>query len=64
VLGFAFLAKMLQAFLVVPGFGLASLWAGPARLPRRLWQLLAGVVVGGRLVDRGGGADPGGRAAR
>ena len=31
VLGFAFLAKMLQAFLVVPGFALAYLWAGPPR---------------------------------
>ena len=29
LLGFAFLAKMLQAFLVVPGFALAYLWAGP-----------------------------------
>ena len=27
LLGFAFLAKMLQAFLVVPGFALAYLWA-------------------------------------
>ena len=32
VLGFAFLAKMLQAFLVVPAFALAYLWAGPPRL--------------------------------
>jgi len=49
LIGFAFLAKMLQAFLVVPGFGLAYLWAGPARLRRRLWQLAAsagGIVVG------------------
>ena len=41
LLGFAFLAKMLQAFLVVPGFALAYLWAAPVRLRRRLWQLLA-----------------------
>ena len=27
LLGFAFLAKMLQAFLVVPGFAVAYLWA-------------------------------------
>ncbi len=49
VLGFAFLTKMLQAFLVLPGFGIAYLWAGPARLRRRLWQVVVlgfGVVVG------------------
>jgi 4-amino-4-deoxy-L-arabinose transferase-like glycosyltransferase len=50
LLGFAFLAKMLQAFLVVPGFAVAYLWAGPPRrLPRRLWQTVlmgAGIIVG------------------
>jgi 4-amino-4-deoxy-L-arabinose transferase-like glycosyltransferase len=49
LLGFAFLTKMAQAFLVLPGFGIAYLWAGPARLGRRIWQLLAalgGVIVG------------------
>jgi 4-amino-4-deoxy-L-arabinose transferase-like glycosyltransferase len=49
LLGFAFLSKMMQAFLVLPGFGVAYLWAGPARLRRRIWQLLAGlagVIVG------------------
>ena len=49
LLGFAFLSKMAQAFLVLPGFGIAYLWAGPARLGRRIWQLLAalgGVIVG------------------
>jgi 4-amino-4-deoxy-L-arabinose transferase-like glycosyltransferase len=49
LIGFAFLAKMLQAFLVVPGFALAYLWAGPPRLGRRIWQtavLGAGIVVG------------------
>ena len=49
LLGFAFLTKMMQAFLVFPGFGIAYLWAGPARLGRRIWQLLAalgGVIVG------------------
>ena len=49
LVGFAFLAKMMQAFLVIPGFGLAYLWAGPARLRKRLWQLaaaLGGVVAG------------------
>jgi 4-amino-4-deoxy-L-arabinose transferase-like glycosyltransferase len=50
LLGFAFLSKMMQAFLVLPGFGVAYLWAGPTRLRRRLWQLLAGlggVIAGG-----------------
>ena len=40
--GFGFLAKMLQAFLVVPGFAVAYLVAGPGGLGRRLVQLLAG----------------------
>src|SRR5215470_8586193 len=39
LLGFAFLAKMAQAFLVVPGFAVAYLWGGaPRRLLRRGWQ--------------------------
>jgi 4-amino-4-deoxy-L-arabinose transferase-like glycosyltransferase len=42
LLGFAFLTKMLQGFLVVPAFALAYLVAGPHRPGRRLWQLLAG----------------------
>ncbi len=47
LLGFAFLAKMLQAFLVVPGFALAYLWAGPPKLGKRIWQvLLAGAAIG------------------
>ena len=50
LLGFAFLAKMLQAFLVVPGFAIAYLWAGaPPRLLRRVWQTAAvgaGIIVG------------------
>src|SRR6516164_6436929 len=49
LLGFGFLAKMMQAFLVLPGFGLAYLWAGPARVRRRLWQVAvfgASVVLG------------------
>jgi 4-amino-4-deoxy-L-arabinose transferase-like glycosyltransferase len=41
LLGFAFLTKMLQGFLVVPAFALAYLVAGPPRLGKRLWQLLA-----------------------
>jgi 4-amino-4-deoxy-L-arabinose transferase-like glycosyltransferase len=49
LLGFAFLAKMLQAFLVVPGFATAYLWAGPPRLGRRIWQTAlmgAGIIAG------------------
>ena len=51
LLGFAFLTKMAQAFLVLPGFGVAYLWAGPTRLGRRIWQLLAG--LGGVIVGAG-----------
>jgi 4-amino-4-deoxy-L-arabinose transferase-like glycosyltransferase len=51
LLGFAFLTKMLQAFLVLPGFGIAYLWAGPSRLRRRIWQLLA--AVGGLIAGAG-----------
>ena len=49
LLGFAFLAKMLQAFLVVPGFAAAYLWAGPPRLGTRIWQTVlmgAGIIAG------------------
>ena len=57
--GFGFLAKMLQAFLVLPGFGAAYLVAGhrsaaapagrPARSPRRpSWYPAAGISL---LVD-------------
>ena len=49
LLGFAFLAKMLQAFLVVPGFAVTYLWAGPPRLGRRVWQTVlmgAGIIAG------------------
>jgi 4-amino-4-deoxy-L-arabinose transferase-like glycosyltransferase len=42
LLGAGFLAKMLAAFLVLPGLALAYLWAGPPRLGTRIWQLLAG----------------------
>jgi 4-amino-4-deoxy-L-arabinose transferase-like glycosyltransferase len=50
LLGFAFLAKMMQAFLVVPGFAAAYLWAGPPKLGKRIWQVLlagAAIIVGG-----------------
>lgn len=37
-IGLAFLSKELQAFLVLPAFGLVYLIAGPPRLGRRLWH--------------------------
>ena len=42
MVGFGFLTKMLQAFLVLPAFALAYLLFGPPRLGRRILQLLAG----------------------
>ena len=51
LLGFGFLTKMAQAFLVLPAFGIAYLWAGPARFRRRVWQ----VVVLGLSVVLGAG---------
>ena len=41
-LGFAFLTKMIQAFVVLPAFALVYLVAAPVPLRRRLWQLLVG----------------------
>ncbi len=51
LIGFAFLTKMLEAFIVLPAFALTYLVCGPRRLARRLLQLLAGV---GALVVAGG----------
>jgi 4-amino-4-deoxy-L-arabinose transferase-like glycosyltransferase len=51
LIGFGFLAKMAQAFLVLPPFALAYLVAGPPRLGRRLLQLLAG--AGAVIVSAG-----------
>jgi 4-amino-4-deoxy-L-arabinose transferase-like glycosyltransferase len=45
MIGFAFLAKMMQAFLVLPAFGLVYLVAAPTGLRRRLAQLLAGALA-------------------
>ena len=45
LVGFGFLTKMLQAFLVLPAFGLGYLVAGPRRLPARLGQLAAGLAA-------------------
>lgn len=42
--GFAFLTKMLQAFLVLPGLGIAFLIAGGATVGRRVGALAVGVV--------------------
>ncbi len=44
-LGFGFLTKMMQAFLVVPGFALTYLVAAPVALRRRIGQLLAAGVA-------------------
>ncbi|MEW9265962.1 glycosyltransferase family 39 protein [Kineococcus endophyticus] len=47
-IGFAFLTKMLQGFLVLPGLALVYLWAAPTGLAKRLLHLLgaaAAVVV-------------------
>jgi 4-amino-4-deoxy-L-arabinose transferase-like glycosyltransferase len=51
LVGFGFLAKMLQALLVVPALGLTYLLAGPPRLRRRIVQLL---VAGGAMVAAAG----------
>ncbi|MET3811497.1 glycosyltransferase family 39 protein [Arthrobacter sp. UYEF3] len=48
VIGLAFLSKMLQGFLIVPGLALAYLWAASTTLRRRLLHLLgaaAGIAV-------------------
>ncbi|HUR01894.1 MAG TPA: glycosyltransferase family 39 protein [Nonomuraea sp.] len=50
-IGFAFLAKMLQAFVVLPGFALVYLITAPTTLGRRLWQLL--LAGGAMLVSAG-----------
>ncbi len=44
-LGFAFLTKMLQAFLVTPGLALAFLVAAPIGMWQRVWKLMAGGVA-------------------
>lgn len=46
LVGFGFLAKMLQALLVLPALGLVYLVCAPAPIRRRIWQLLgAGVAM-------------------
>src|SRR5919199_752224 len=49
--GFAFLSKMLQAVVVVPGFALVYLLAAPASLKRRIVQLL---VAGAAMIAAAG----------
>ena len=49
--GFGFLAKMLQAFLVVPAFALVYLVAAPTPPRRRVWQLL---LAGAAMVAAAG----------
>ncbi|MBB5856113.1 ArnT family glycosyltransferase [Amycolatopsis umgeniensis] len=49
--GFGFLAKMLQAFLVLPAFGLAYLIAAPTSVGRRLLHLSGALVA--TLVSAG-----------
>ncbi len=44
-IGFAFLTKMLQAFLVAPGLALAFLVAAPVGLWQRVWKLMVGAVA-------------------
>ena len=51
LVGFAFLAKMLQSFTVLPAFAGVYLLAAPTNLLRRIWQLaLGGVAI---LVSAG-----------
>ena len=50
-IGFAFLTKMLQGLLVLPGFALAYLWASPSRMWTRIWHLLA--ALGAVIVSAG-----------
>jgi 4-amino-4-deoxy-L-arabinose transferase-like glycosyltransferase len=51
LVGFGFLAKMLQAFLVLPGFAAAYLVAGHHRMRRRIIDLVAAAAA---LVVSGG----------
>src|SRR5262245_27343730 len=51
LVGFGFLTKMLQAFLVLPAFALVYLVAAPTPLRRRIWQVLA---AGGAMLVAAG----------
>ncbi len=50
-IGFAFLTKMLQAFLVAPGLALPFLIAAPVGLWQRVWKLMVG--AGALVVSAG-----------
>ncbi|NUS72620.1 MAG: glycosyltransferase family 39 protein [Corynebacteriales bacterium] len=50
-IGFAFLAKMLQALLIVPAFGLVYLLVAPATVRQRVWHVFAAL---GALVFSAG----------
>ncbi len=45
LVGFAFLAKMLQAFVVIPVFTLVYLWAAPTNLVHRVLQVGAAALA-------------------
>ncbi|MEO8272607.1 MAG: glycosyltransferase family 39 protein [Chloroflexota bacterium] len=45
LVGFAFLTKMLQAFVVIPVFTLVYLWAAPTNLVRRVLQVAAAALA-------------------
>ena len=45
VVGFAFLTKMLQAFLIVPGLAVAFLVAAPVGMWKRIGKLLVGAIT-------------------
>ncbi len=51
LIGFAFLTKSLQAFLVLPPFALVWLVAAPGAIGRRLWQMAA---AAGTMLVAGG----------
>lgn len=51
MVGFAFLTKQLQAFLVLPVLGLVYLYAAPLKLRTRLWHALA--ALGAVVVSAG-----------
>ena len=62
LVGFGFITKMLQAFILMPVLALVYLVAGPPKLGRRIVQLVwtgIALVVSGRLVGRGRRADAG-----
>ncbi|MDQ2934280.1 MAG: glycosyltransferase family 39 protein [Chloroflexota bacterium] len=50
-IGFAFLTKMLQGFLVIPAFAMVYLLAAPTTIWRRIWQVAA--AAGAVLLSAG-----------